>query len=211
MTGRIDSGDVRFREANPNIFAPCMRARKQDEKSRTGTTPKETISALMSMTDLEIAQVRADVFAASRRRDSYHHGEQHWLAVAHAGLHIAPSVDGCDPLVVLPFALFHDAMRENEHDDPEHGLRSGRLARRLLQNKLAAERWRLLIKPAGITPIRGRATIRRSPCAGTPIGSTSGESEPSPDPTFLSTDAARSPAPIRQARLSMRVITTGNI
>ena len=48
--------------------------------------------------------------------------------MAWAGLGIACQVDGCDTDLVLLFALFHDSQRFNESDDPEHGLRAGRLA-----------------------------------------------------------------------------------
>lgn len=191
---------MRFLEPNPNIRPVRESPASRDEKNRPGTTPKETIPALMSVTDLEIAQIRADVFAASSRRDSYHHGERHWLAVAHAGLHLALSVDGCDPLIVLLFALFHDAMRENEYDDPEHGLRGGRLARRLLQNKLAAERLETLNQAC-----RDHTHSRQSD---DPTIAVCWDADrlnlwrigTEPDPTFLSTDAARNPALIRQAQ-----------
>ena len=52
------------------------------------------------MTEPELAQIRAEVFAASALRKSHDHGERHWRAVAHAGLHLAPQVDGCEPLLV---------------------------------------------------------------------------------------------------------------
>lgn len=92
------------------------------------------------MTESELAQVRAEVFAASTRRDSRLHGERHWRAVGHAGLLVAADVPRCDPLVVLLFSLFHDAMRENDHIDPGHGLRGGTLAQELLRCRLSASR-----------------------------------------------------------------------
>lgn len=49
-------------------------------------------------------------------------------------------MDGADPAIVLLFALFHDAMRENEYDDPEHGLRGGELARRFANGLLDGSR-----------------------------------------------------------------------
>jgi uncharacterized protein len=64
-------------------------------------------------------------------RTSFHHGDLHWQAVAHAGLELAAEVDGCDREIVFLFALFHDAQRENEWDDPGHGARGAKLARRL--------------------------------------------------------------------------------
>jgi hypothetical protein len=39
------------------------------------------------VTEQELAEIRAEVFAASMQRDPYYRGERHWRAVAHAGLH----------------------------------------------------------------------------------------------------------------------------
>src|SRR4051794_33203619 len=75
------------------------------------------------------AALAAAVVARSTRPQSRDHGEQHWKAVAEAGLKLAPRVEGCDAEIVLLFALFHDSQRFNEFDDPEHGLRGGQLAR----------------------------------------------------------------------------------
>ncbi len=51
--------------------------------------------------------------------------------MAWAGLGLAAQVDGCDAELVLLFALFHDSQRLNEYEDPEHGLRGGRLAQEM--------------------------------------------------------------------------------
>lgn len=59
------------------------------------------------------------------------HGEQHWQAVAHAGLGLAAATPGCDAPVVFLFALFHDSMRENDGFDPLHGHRAAAFVRRL--------------------------------------------------------------------------------
>ena len=72
-----------------------------------------------------------EIIARSTRPQSRDHGEQHWKAVAWAGLGLATQVDGCDPDLVLLFALFHDSQRFNEFHDPEHGLRGGQLAREM--------------------------------------------------------------------------------
>lgn len=85
----------------------------------------------------------ADVIAAASRPHSPDHGEQHWKAVAWAGLQLAPLVPGCDAELVLLFALFHDSRRFNEFDDPEHGLRGGQLARELCGSAFSIERTRL--------------------------------------------------------------------
>lgn len=59
------------------------------------------------------------------------HGIPHWRRVYRNGLLIARHVKGVDPEVVAAFALLHDAGRENEWDDPMHGVRGVQLAQRL--------------------------------------------------------------------------------
>lgn len=58
------------------------------------------------------------------------HGLGHWRRVARNGALLATRT-GADPQVVELFAIFHDAKRENDDYDPEHGLRGARLAARL--------------------------------------------------------------------------------
>src|SRR5712664_2498210 len=62
---------------------------------------------------------------------SYIHGDQHWRAVAEVGLRLLPDTRKADPMVVFLFSLFHDAMRENEDSDPDHGRRGAELAEEL--------------------------------------------------------------------------------
>ena len=62
---------------------------------------------------------------------SYIHGEQHWRAVAEAGLRLAADTPRADGAVVYLFSLFHDAMRVNEDDDPDHGARAAELVAEL--------------------------------------------------------------------------------
>lgn len=58
------------------------------------------------------------------------HGVVHWARVLENGRRIAgPS--GADLAVVELFALFHDARRSSEGEDPEHGPRGAELARAL--------------------------------------------------------------------------------
>ncbi len=64
----------------------------------------------------------------SMLRASPWHGEMHWRAVGAVGLEIARRRPLVDAGVVLAFAMIHDARRENEDYDPEHGLRAMRLA-----------------------------------------------------------------------------------
>lgn len=75
--------------------------------------------------------VAAAVLAQGTGAGSFLHGEGHWKCVAWAGLKLLPGVPGCDPAVVLLFALFHDSMRLNDGHDPAHGRRGGRFARSL--------------------------------------------------------------------------------
>ncbi len=56
------------------------------------------------------------------------HGPRHWLRVSRVGLELAKATPGADPEVEYLFALFHDACRENEHTDPDHGFRGAALA-----------------------------------------------------------------------------------
>jgi len=95
--------------------------------------------------DASLAQL---VVARSTRPESPAHGEQHWQAVAWAGLGLAAQVDGCDPEVVLLFALLHDTQRFNEQRDPQHGLRAAQFALELSSEgvlDLEAERLELLV------------------------------------------------------------------
>lgn len=129
------------------------------------------------MDEQQSALLREAVFSASTGGDSYHHGERHWRAVAHAGLQLAPSLPGSRPLVILLFALFHDAMRENEYTDPEHGLRGAELSRQLRADELLQLEDRdseLLTRLAETTTAASSPTTRRSEPAGMPTASTSG-------------------------------------
>ena len=59
------------------------------------------------------------------------HGLPHWRRVAANGLGLVGETPGADAEVAILFALFHDAMRENDGYDPLHGLRAAVLAREL--------------------------------------------------------------------------------
>lgn len=58
------------------------------------------------------------------------HGYDHWERVCQNGLTIA-RINGADELIVSLFAWLHDARRENEYSDPEHGRRATLLAQEL--------------------------------------------------------------------------------
>jgi uncharacterized protein len=66
--------------------------------------------------------------------NSYFHGENHWKAVALAGLWIAEKTSGADLGLVLAFSLLHDLMREDEGEDPQHGHRAAILLSALLRH-----------------------------------------------------------------------------
>lgn len=55
------------------------------------------------------------------------HGPDHWKRVEQNGLWLATQT-GADILVTRLFAWFHDAKRENEYTDPDHGRRGGEYA-----------------------------------------------------------------------------------
>ena len=55
------------------------------------------------------------------------HGPDHWRRVEQNGLWLATQT-GADILVTRLFAWFHDAKRENEYTDPDHGRRGGEYA-----------------------------------------------------------------------------------
>jgi len=57
------------------------------------------------------------------------HGVKHWRSVESNGLYLADFNDA-DKAVVSYFSYFHDCMRENEHEDFEHGLRGSIFAKR---------------------------------------------------------------------------------
>jgi uncharacterized protein len=57
-----------------------------------------------------------------------YHGVRHWSRVLENGLTLCHEVEAARADVVVLFALFHDACRENEFRDPEHGPKAALLA-----------------------------------------------------------------------------------
>ena len=55
------------------------------------------------------------------------HGVNHWRTVERNGHYLA-EFNQADKKVISYFAYFHDCMRENEHTDPEHGIRGALFA-----------------------------------------------------------------------------------
>ncbi len=70
-------------------------------------------------------------------RKQYHlswdgiHGIGHWARVYENGFRIAASLDGVNTKVVELFAVFHDARRDNDGADQDHGYRGAKLANEL--------------------------------------------------------------------------------
>jgi uncharacterized protein len=105
----------------------------------------------------DIDRLVAAIHERSPLHRSYVHGDQHWRAVAEVGLRLLPETRRADPTVVFLFSLFHDAMRQNENEDPGHGQRSADLAEEFQGRYflLAPERLGLLIEAcAGHTDVR---------------------------------------------------------
>jgi uncharacterized protein len=73
------------------------------------------------------------------------HGAAHWARVRFNGLRLS-RLTGANTKVVELFAFLHDASRENDASDPEHGERAARLARALNGRffSLSSEELRLL-------------------------------------------------------------------
>jgi uncharacterized protein len=148
------------------------------------------ISAPKAIPDLD--RLLAAVSERAPLHRSYIHGDQHWRAVAEVGLRLLPENRRADPLVVFLFALFHDAVRHNEGDDPGHGYRGAELAEELHGRyfQLPAEHFALLVLACrehsdarfsddatlGVCFDSDRLNLWR-------VGTT-------PDPKFLSTDYA---------------------
>lgn len=80
------------------------------------------------------------------------HGLPHWTRTYRNGLLIVPTVPGADLEVVTLFALLHDSQRDNEYDDPEHGVRGARFAQKLHDDGLLPiDGRRLAVLKAAIT------------------------------------------------------------
>jgi uncharacterized protein len=61
------------------------------------------------------------------------HGLDHWFRVWKNAQLLTGTDKSADLEVVALFALFHDAMRMNDQDDPDHGIRGFRLWERFNQ------------------------------------------------------------------------------
>lgn len=140
----------------------------------------------------DIERLIGAVQERSSLHSSYIHGDQHWRAVAEVGLRLLPDERKADPMVVFLFAVFHDAMRQNEDLDPGHGQRGAELAEELHGRyfQLAPERFGLLLEAcAGHSDMRFSDNATIGVCLDSDrlnlwrLGMT-------PEAKFLSTDAA---------------------
>ncbi|HEX7880811.1 MAG TPA: hypothetical protein VF720_15465, partial [Candidatus Eisenbacteria bacterium] len=68
----------------------------------------------------------------------------HWRRVERNGITLAMRT-GADLVVVKLFALFHDAQRRNDGDDPEHGARGAAYAAQLRNRWLDIDDWRFAL------------------------------------------------------------------
>jgi uncharacterized protein len=150
------------------------------------------------------------VTASPRAASSPLHGVDHWRRVAHVGRELAHETPGADERVVVLFALFHDAMRENEDDDPGHGERGAQLARELYAEGVldldAGQMEKLVLACRTHTD----GTISTDATVGVCFDADRldlGRVGIRPEPSFLSTDAARRLAMLEQPfqRLDTRV------
>jgi uncharacterized protein len=84
----------------------------------------------MRAAEYSIASLKSLVAKQFLLGDESLHGPTHWARVETIGLKLARET-GADPEIVQLFALFHDARRENESHDPQHGQRGAKLAESL--------------------------------------------------------------------------------
>jgi uncharacterized protein len=79
---------------------------------------------------MDLDALWTDMAAAANPSLRSHHGPDHWARVERNGVWLAQET-GADERVVRLFALLHDAMREDEGMDPEHGRRAAAYAARI--------------------------------------------------------------------------------
>lgn len=143
----------------------------------------------------------ADIVAGMRLDPLGVHGLRHWARVHALGLHLAART-GADPVVVCLFAVFHDARRHNDFDDPQHGPRGAALAESLRATHLAHLTDLQFSRLAAACRDHTHARTHPDPTIATcfdadrldlaRVGTT-------PHPSRLCTDAARDPALIAAA------------
>ena len=66
------------------------------------------------------------------------HGPEHWQRVELFARHVAQATPGADETVCRLFAMLHDAARENDGHDPQHGPKAAKWAREALRPGILA-------------------------------------------------------------------------
>lgn len=153
---------------------------------RPDTTPEQFVSLVKSV------QSTAHLAASDI------HGDRHWRRVAWLGAHLAEEVVGCDPWIVLLFALLHDSRRVNEQSDPNHGRRAAEFVRALNHAELGLEPDRLELLESACW-FHADGDISQDPTVGTCWDADRLDlwrCGMRPEPHYLSTGAALDPARI---------------
>ena len=131
--------------------------------------------------------------------DGYH-GVAHWARVYENGMRLS-EITGANVEVVRLFAIFHDAKRENEGHDPDHGRRGAEFAIQLREKLfvISDDDFNLLHRACvGHTHERTHPDITIQTCWDSDrldlgrVGIT-------PHPSRLCTEAARNPAMLKWA------------
>jgi uncharacterized protein len=151
------------------------------------------------------------VLERSTSRSSPLHGEEHWRAVAAAGISIGSVTTGAHVPIVFLFALFHDALRWNEHHDPDHGGRGAALTEELLDEGLISlpDEPRRLLESACRLHSDGFTT--QDPTVGACWDADRvnlWRVWMTPDPSLMSTTEGRSEDRIEWARAALRDVPT---
>lgn len=129
------------------------------------------------------------------------HGISHWLRVHEIGMRLAQKT-GANKRVVQLFAIFHDAGRHNEGNDPQHGPRGADLASHFRYRHLNGlnEEEFLLLRVACC--LHTHAATHEDVTIQTCFDSDRldlGRVGTIPDPRYLCTEAAKSPQMIAWA------------
>lgn len=97
------------------------------------------------MEEIAWGELRREVSEQFRLGEASLHGPAHWTRVELLGVALSAQT-GADPGVVRLFALFHDAARVIEDEDPGHGTRGAALVARFhREGKLQLSRRRLAL------------------------------------------------------------------
>ena len=128
------------------------------------------------------------------------HGIAHWTRVAINGLLLAEET-GANVKVVRYFAFLHDSCRQDDGDDPAHGLRAAELAVQIRQQHIVlddAEFECLLVALSGHTHCTAHEDVTVATCWDADRLDL-GRVGIAPDPLRLLTSSARRPEIIRRA------------